>query len=118
MADTEFAAGRYDVYVLDDLPADCLTQAQQKKLVEAVEVGAGVIFLGGRTSYGSGGWGRSDLVRLIPTEVGPDPDWMEPAAGVRVIPQAVELSASLTGIRRRCARDARIWGETFRRCWA
>jgi beta-lactamase regulating signal transducer with metallopeptidase domain len=107
--DTEFAAGRYDVYVLDNLPADRLTKAQQKKLVEAVELGAGVIFLGGTASYGAGGWGRSELVRLIPTDVGPNPDWMEPAAGVRVIPQAIGLASSLMALGASAQESARIW---------
>jgi beta-lactamase regulating signal transducer with metallopeptidase domain len=110
MEDAAFAAGRYDVYVLDDLPADFLTQVQQKKLVEAVETGAGLIFLGGPASYGSGGWGRSELVRLMPTKVGADPDWMEPQAAVRVIPQSGKLSASLLEFGANAQESARIWG--------
>jgi hypothetical protein len=45
LADEVFAPGRYDVYVLGDLPADFLTTLQHKLLAQAVQKGAGLIML-------------------------------------------------------------------------
>jgi hypothetical protein len=109
-AGEEIPAGRYDVYILSDLPADGLTKLQDR-LVEDVEAGAGMILLGGPASYVSGGWGRSGLARLIPTRLGPDPDWAEPAGGVRVVPGSGKLSRSLLGLEPDPVLNARIWGE-------
>src|SRR5262245_14186806 len=36
---TEILAGRHDVYVLDDVPADLLTRSLQESLVKEVEAG-------------------------------------------------------------------------------
>jgi hypothetical protein len=110
MKNTEILAGHYDVYILADLPADLLTRGGQESLVKETEAGAGVILLGGRASYGGGSWGRSGLAGLIPTRVDPDPDWMEPDAGVRVVLQAGMLSTSLLELGSNAEQSARIWG--------
>ena len=39
--DAEFAPGRYNIYVLSDLPADYLTPRQHKLLADAVKQGGG-----------------------------------------------------------------------------
>jgi beta-lactamase regulating signal transducer with metallopeptidase domain len=106
--DREFGAGRYDVYVLANLPAVLLTREQQRKLVEAVTAGAGVIFLGGRESYAGGGWGRSEFTGLLPTAVDNDPDWIEPVGGVRVIPEATKFFVSFLELGANEEESARI----------
>lgn len=70
--DADFARGRYDVYILSDLPADDLTRNQQQLLVRAVEGGAGLIMLGGRSSFGAGGWARTELAGILPVSLLPD----------------------------------------------
>ena len=45
--DAEFAPGRYNVYVLSDLPADYLAPHQHKLLADAVKKGGGLMMLGG-----------------------------------------------------------------------
>jgi BlaR1 peptidase M56 len=106
---TELIPARYDAYVLEGLPAAFLTKAQQLALVKAVEGGAGLILVGGRASYAGGGWGRSELVRLFPAQVGTEPDWMEPAGGVRVIPKPGKLSTSFLELGPNAEQSARIW---------
>ncbi|HEV3122678.1 MAG TPA: vWA domain-containing protein, partial [Isosphaeraceae bacterium] len=50
--DSWFAPGRYDAFVLGDVPADFLTPYHHQLLVKAVEAGAGLLMLGGRSSFG------------------------------------------------------------------
>ena len=59
--DAEFTPERYNVFVLSDLPADFLTRKQQKLLVDAVKKGAGFMMLGGRSSFGAGGWAGTPI---------------------------------------------------------
>ncbi|MBX6315366.1 MAG: VWA domain-containing protein, partial [Isosphaeraceae bacterium] len=44
--DTDVAPGRYDVYILGDVPANFLTPLQHDLLVRAIEKGAGLVMLG------------------------------------------------------------------------
>ena len=61
--DAEFAPGRYNVYILSDLRADFLTPKQHSLLADAVRKGAGLMMLGGRNSFGPGGWARHAACR-------------------------------------------------------
>ena len=70
--DKEFRPGRYDVYVLNDMPAAALPLRQHGLLVAAVERGAGMIMLGGESSFGTGGWARTEVARILPIEIRPD----------------------------------------------
>ena len=83
---TEFAPGRYDVYILGDLPADYLTRTQQRLLADAVEKGAGLIMLGGRSSFGAGGWAGTDVARILPVKIHPGDGQIEPEGGLKFIP--------------------------------
>ncbi len=86
MEDAEFAPGRYDVYILGDLPADRLTRTQQRLLTEAVEKGAGLIMLGGRSSFGAGGWAGTELARILPVKIHPGDGQIEPEGGLKFVP--------------------------------
>ena len=70
--DKEFRPGQYNVYVLNDVSADDLPLRQQSLLVAAVERGAGMIMLGGDSSFGAGGWARTEVARILPIEIRPD----------------------------------------------
>src|SRR5262249_10098679 len=80
-------------YILGDLPADCLTPVQQRMLADAVKKGAGVLMLGGRRSFGPGGWGSTELAGLLPTNVRQDDGQLEPESGIRFIPSNTGLHA-------------------------
>jgi uncharacterized membrane protein len=60
--------GRYDVYIFNDMPAAALPHRQQGLLVAAVERGAGMIMLGGESSFGAGGWAQTKVAGILPTE--------------------------------------------------
>jgi hypothetical protein len=66
--DKEFRPGRYDVYIFNDMPAAALPLRQQGLLVAAVERGAGMIMLGGESSFGAGGWAQTKVADILPTE--------------------------------------------------
>jgi len=63
--------GRYEVYILGDVDASAFDEKQLAELAECVRRGAGLVMLGGRQSFGAGGWGQTPLGRALP--VGMDP---------------------------------------------
>ena len=111
MDDVDFAPGQYDVYILGGLPADSLTPLQIRLLVRAVETGAGLIMLGGRSSFGSGGWAGTDLARILPVNVAPNDGQVEPGdEGLKVVPEPLGLESFILRLAPNVADSARIWG--------
>jgi uncharacterized membrane protein len=111
LKDEEFAPGRYDVYILGDLPSDHLTQTQQKLLTDAVEKGAGLIMLGGRASFGAGGWANSPLARVLPVNLHPGDGQLEPEGGVKFVPTPDALDNYVLQVGPGRVKTARIWNS-------
>ncbi|MGE3817899.1 MAG: glutamine amidotransferase, partial [Isosphaeraceae bacterium] len=110
LSDEDFVSGKYDVYVLSDLPADFLTPTQQALLARSVERGgAGLIMLGGRSSFGAGGWGSTEVGRILPVSVRPSDGQIEPEGGVRFIPNRLGLENYLMQIGPNSSESARLW---------
>lgn len=107
--DAEFAAGRYNVYVLSDLPADYLAPRQHRLLAEAVKKGAGLMMLGGRTSFGAGGWAQTDLAGVLPAELHPGDGQLEPEGGVKFVPSTSGLTSYVLQIGATSAETAKLW---------
>ena len=65
-------------YVLSDYPAARLSTALQRKLVEHVERGAGLLMIGGWESYhGLGGdWDRTPVAAILPVQIADRDDRM------------------------------------------
>ena len=63
---TPSSRGRYNAYILSDLPANFLTAKQQRFLAESVRQGAGLMMLGGHASFGDGGWADTPLADVLP----------------------------------------------------
>ncbi len=61
--------GAYDAVILDNV---ALSAADQEALAAWVEAGGGLVLLGGKASYASGGWQRTPLERVSPLKVFPD----------------------------------------------
>ena len=57
---------RYDCVILGSFAASQFTDAQAQALVRYVENGGAVIFLGGESSFGRGGYAESKLAPLMP----------------------------------------------------
>jgi hypothetical protein len=110
MDDADFAPGQYDVYILGGLPADHLTTTQIRLLTLAVEKGAGLIMLGGRSSFGAGGWAGTELSRVLPVNIGPNDGQIEPGdEGLKVVPDQLGLENYVLRLGPNLAETARIW---------
>ena len=109
--DDDFTPGRYDVYVLSDLPADFLSPAQQALLVMSVQKGGGLIMLGGRSSFGMGGWAATEVgQQVLPVTVSPRDGQIEPEQGIRFVPEKRAGDDYLLQIGSNPLESARLWG--------
>ncbi|WP_165223723.1 glutamine amidotransferase [Aquisphaera insulae] len=107
--DAEFAPGKYNVYVLSDLPANFLPPRQHRLLAEAVKKGAGLMMLGGRTSFGAGGWAETALTDVLPVEIHPGDGQLEPEGGVKFVPSNTGLNSYLLQIGASKEETAKLW---------
>ncbi|HEX8199888.1 MAG TPA: glutamine amidotransferase, partial [Isosphaeraceae bacterium] len=109
--DAEVVPGRVDVYILGDVAADLLTANQQRLLARAVENGAGLLMLGGRSSFGAGGWARTPLAPSLPVTMGPGDGQIEPEGGLKVVPNFNALDSYILQIGASRSDSARLWAE-------
>jgi uncharacterized membrane protein len=107
--DSRFTPGRYNVYVLSDLPAEFLTSNQQKLLVDAVKAEAGFMMLGGRSSFGAGGWAGTPIESILPAVIHPSDGELEPPGGIQFVPSALGLDNYVLQIGSNRAETERIW---------
>jgi uncharacterized membrane protein len=73
--DDQFIAGRYDVYIIGDVPASVFGVGNSSLLVKLaglVNNGAGLLMIGGEHNFGAGGYAQSAIADLIPVEMGSD----------------------------------------------
>jgi uncharacterized membrane protein len=113
LPDEELTPGKYDVIVLGDVPANSLTPVQHRLLRRNVERGAGVMMLGGRSSFGSGGWAGTDLAAVLPVEIGAADGQIEPPDGVRMVPVNTALENYLVRLGTGAADSLRVWTEVL-----
>ncbi|MBI3270203.1 MAG: VWA domain-containing protein [Planctomycetes bacterium] len=70
-ADGPIPPAGYDLVVVDDLPASRLDEAFVDALRARVEGGGGLLVLGGRSSFGPGGYAGTPFEALLPVECRP-----------------------------------------------
>jgi hypothetical protein len=109
--DADFNPGRYNIYVLSDLPADYLTTHQHKLLADAVRKGAGLMMLGGRSSFGAGGWAQTELADVLPVEIRRTDGQLEPEGGIKFVPSATGLTSYVLQIGANKAETAKLWAQ-------
>lgn len=107
--DEEFAPGNYDVFILGDLSADYLTTRQHTLLATAVTKGAGLIMLGGRSSFGEGGWGNTDLAGVLPVTLRAGDGQVEPEAGLKFEPNTLGLQNFILRLAPTPEETRRLW---------
>jgi uncharacterized membrane protein len=61
-----FKAGKYDVYILGDVDSTAFEDGELAKLTECIGRGSGLLALGGRQSFGPGGYGATPLASVLP----------------------------------------------------
>lgn len=111
--DADFTPGQYDVYILGGVPADHFTRPQIALLARAVERGAGLMMLGGRSSFGLGGWGTTELDKVLPSHVSmADGEVIPPNdEGPKVVPSTTGLENYILRLGPTPADSARIWAS-------
>lgn len=62
--------GLFDVIILDDLDSSFLTSGQMSRMRQFVNDGGALLMLGGQNSFGPGGYGGTDIDRLLPVQSG------------------------------------------------
>ncbi len=107
--DAEFAPNKYNAYILSDLPANYLTPKQQRLLAEAVRKGAGLMMLGGHSSFGAGGWADTPLADILPVQINLVDGQNEPEGGIKFVPNAKGLDSFILQVGANRAETQRIW---------
>jgi uncharacterized membrane protein len=107
--DAELKKGNYDVYILGDIAAEYLTPRQHLMLAKAVEGGAGLVMLGGRSSFGLGGWSHTDLAGVVPFVMHPGDGQMEPTGGLKFEPNPVGLQSYILRIAPTPEESRKLW---------
>jgi hypothetical protein len=66
-----FEPGKYDAYIIGDVPAAAFDTQTLLALARRVDDGAGLMMIGGRRSFGAGGWGTTPLADILPVQIDP-----------------------------------------------
>ena len=108
--DADFTPGQYDVYILGGVPADHFTRPQIALLARAVERGAGLMMLGGRSSFGLGGWGTTELDRVLPSHLSTaDNEEIPGDEGVKVVPSTNNLNEYILRLGSNPTESKKVW---------
>ncbi len=91
-----------DLLVVANIQADRFPPALQRRVRTAVEAGLGVLFTGGRQSFGPGGYADSEWADLLPVEFDQDAERRDPSVTLVVI---IDTSGSMTGPRLALAKE-------------
>jgi len=59
---------QFDTILLGDVPRERFTDEQIEMLVRNTEMGAGLVMLGGPSSFGAGGWANTKLEEAMPVD--------------------------------------------------
>ena len=61
--------GKFDVYIIGDLPAAAIGDAQLNLIADAVDRGAALVTLGGQKAYGRGGYADTAIADVLPVRM-------------------------------------------------
>ena len=64
-----FEPGRYDVFLIGDVPAKAFTPQNMSKLEACLEAGSGLMMIGGLFSFGPGGYANTPLAGYLPVRM-------------------------------------------------
>src|SRR5262249_1387303 len=84
---------RFDSVILANLPAESLTEVQQKVLRSNIhDQGMGLVMVGGRQSYGAGGWQGTEVEEALPVTCDLKSMEVEGKSGLVLIMHASEIA--------------------------
>jgi Mg-chelatase subunit ChlD len=93
--DENLSLDAYDLVMLDDQPAKGLPASFQHQLVEAVrQQGLGLLFAGGKASFGSGGYHNTLVAQALPVEIAQREEKRDPSVSLAII---IDTSGSMSG---------------------
>ncbi len=93
----------YDVVMLDDRPAASLPEPFQQQVVSAVaDRGLGLVFAGGRASFGPGGYHDTPISAALPVEFVQKEEKRDPSTTLVLI---IDTSGSMGGMRVTLAKE-------------
>lgn len=64
-----FDPGKYDAYIIGDVPAKVFGRELLRRLAARIDEGAGLLLTGGVKSFGAGGYADTPLVNYVPVEL-------------------------------------------------
>lgn len=89
--------------ILDDRPADTLSEGFQQRLLSAVtDSGMGLVMCGGAGAFGPGGWQDTALAEVLPVEFQQKEEKRDPSTTLVVI---IDTSGSMGGNRVQLAKE-------------
>ncbi len=66
-----FVPGNYDAFIIGDVPASVFGEDRLRRIYACCEAGAGLMMIGGQSSFGPGGYGSTPLASLMPVAMSP-----------------------------------------------
>lgn len=90
---------RFDCLVFGSFPAHEWSAAEMKAVLQFVEQGGGVVWLGGDDSFDGGGYGVSPLLPLLPWRCTGSGSSLQRAAFLVSVPPAAEQHPAVAGLR-------------------
>jgi len=97
------ALQKYDLVVLENVPAEALTERQQRILVDHVhDLGGGLVMVGGPDSFGAGGWKGTPVADILPVKLDlPEQLIVPEAAVIFVLDRSGSMAMRVGGSSRR-----------------
>ncbi len=95
--------GAYSLAVVDDIPARKLPAAFQRHVVEAVRThGLGLLFSGGKSAFGMGGYDQTALATILPVDFTQRTEKRDPSTSLAIV---MDTSGSMAGTRIELAKQ-------------
>lgn len=92
-AELALVLSRFDAILLANLPADTLTEEQQKVIRSHVhDQGAGLIMIGGNQSFGAGSWQGTEVEKALPVTMDLKSMKVEGKSGLVLMMHASEMA--------------------------
>ena len=109
--DDELALRPYDSVALVNVPADALNAAQQQALHDAVyNLGVGLLMVGGKNSYGPGGWNHTPVEEALPVSMDITQRKIMPKGALAIILHTCEFGDGNTWAKRITKQAIRVLG--------
>ena len=92
---TDLPLDAYELVLVDDVPAESLSDAFQQHIMAAVrDAGLGLLFAGGRRAFGEGGYYETPVADVLPVEFQQRTEKKEPTVALAII---IDTSGSMWG---------------------